>query len=178
MTRTMLLPKIKGLFLSLSLSVGLLGCNPLTFLGLASSNSVSISQLSPETEGSVIYLQGKVTDHAPFLGKGAYQLTDETGHVWVLTDDPLPPTGTEMTIRGTVNYQSIPVGNQEVGEFYLVEVEKLSGIPENLPQDIQPVSDPQPEVIPQPETPSQVQPQPKPKPLYQDLFLPHKQNGK
>ncbi|MCU0515572.1 MAG: hypothetical protein MUC60_01675 [Oscillatoria sp. Prado101] len=79
---------------------------------------------------STVYVRGKVEKRAPFLGKGgAYQLQDATGNVWVITNKTLPNLGDEVSIKGSVNYESIPVAGQELGEVYIKEQEQLQRQP-------------------------------------------------
>lgn len=72
-----------------------------------------------------IYLQGQVKDHLPLVGKALYELADRSGQVWVITDQPLPPLGQTITIRATIHYQSAPAGQQDWGEYYAQELERL-----------------------------------------------------
>lgn len=134
-------------FFSLLLG-GLLGCGQLTtsfaFPGLASVTS--IEQLQQQPNQRTVYLQGKVGDRAPFVGSGAYQLQDSTGTVWVFSEQSLPQPGTEIRIKGQLNYASIPVGEQDLGEVYVIQLQQL-------------------------EQPNQTKPPAKP---VEDLFMPHK----
>ncbi len=110
---------------------GLLGCNSLIDYGIAvpEESNVPLTQVSElqqqQNNGSTIYLKGKVGSQAPFLGSGAYQLQDSTGSVWVLADENLPDRGDEVVIKVQVEYQSIPIGEQDLGQLYVVELEQL-----------------------------------------------------
>ena len=75
---------------------------------------------------SLVYVQGTVTKLAPFLDAGAYQLEDETGKIWVFTQQPLPNEGDEILIRGKLRYESIFHSGEDWGEYYLVESQKLA----------------------------------------------------
>lgn len=108
---------------------GLIGCSSLVDLGNAlpfkNYPITPIIELPEQNQGSTIYLQGKVSKGAPFLESGAYQLQDNTGAVWVRTTQQLPNPGQELIIKGQVDYQSIPVGSTELGEFYILELEQV-----------------------------------------------------
>ena len=163
--------------------LGSIGCGPLNHLGIVLSNppSNSIGELQPSSSDLTVNLQGKVINVAPFLSNGAYQLQDKTGIIWVLTEHPLPQLGAEIAIQGQVKYQPLNLGQQEMGELYILQLEQR-------PSESQAQTPPQPETPVQPAT--QVQPLPpssvpeKPTvatpaaaqpPLEQDdLFLPHK----
>ncbi|MBW4536205.1 MAG: hypothetical protein KME09_19900 [Pleurocapsa minor HA4230-MV1] len=84
---------------------------------------------SPEKVGKTVYLTGKVVRLAPFLGNAAYQIEDATGKIWVVTTQ-IPQSNQQINIKGKVEYQSLPIAEQELGDFYLVELERLSSIPE------------------------------------------------
>lgn len=72
-----------------------------------------------------VYLQGQVTTRAPFLGSGAYKVQDSTGTIWVFTNQTLPNVGDEVSIRGQLQFQSIAVSGQEIGEVYVQEQQML-----------------------------------------------------
>lgn len=72
-----------------------------------------------------VYLQGQVTNRAPFLTNGAYRLQDSSGAIWVIADQNLPQVGDELTIEGQVQYQSIPIGGQDLGEVYVLEQKQI-----------------------------------------------------
>ncbi|NJL44704.1 MAG: hypothetical protein HC922_01055 [Leptolyngbyaceae cyanobacterium SM2_3_12] len=66
----------------------------------------------------------------PLLGQGLYQLTDESGTIWVLTSTSPPPLGDQITIRAELHFESILMEGQEIGEYYAEELEQLaSGAP-------------------------------------------------
>ena len=123
---------LKFLFLLLVLLGGTVGCDifgsasPVE--GLRSKSSLrdsiplaDIDSLSRDNE-TKIYVEGTVANVAPFLGSGAYELADETGSTWVLTEENLPKIGEQVSIEGQVTYRSISVEEQELGESYLIEI--------------------------------------------------------
>jgi hypothetical protein len=110
--------------LSLLLSGLILSCSPLNPFGLASQEYVSINALSQLSNQRVVYLKGIVVNLAPFLEGGAYQLQDGTGAVWIKTDKPLPKKGTALTVKGELAYQAIFIGQDKLGESYMLEIEQ------------------------------------------------------
>ncbi len=74
--------------------------------------------------GATVELIGSVSQQAPFLGGGAYELTDDSGTVWVVTAVELPAVGDRLRVRGTVDYRSVPVAGQEWGEAFVQETER------------------------------------------------------
>ncbi|MDV3001306.1 MAG: hypothetical protein N5P05_002912 [Chroococcopsis gigantea SAG 12.99] len=190
---------------------GLLGCTALADLGIAVPDSgnppvISIEVLTGKPKGAVVYIQGKVTDYAPFLNGGAYLVEDASGQIWIRTKGTPPKVGQSILVKGKIDYQSINVASQDIGGAYVDELEQLQVVatkpqPVTTPSPVvtkpQPVTTPSPVVTkPQPvTTPSPVVTKPasipvesaenlpttlkKPKPDSIDsFFLPHKQNQK
>ena len=89
---------------------------------------ITVEQISPKKVGKTVYLTGKIVRQAPFLGNAAYQLEDGTGKVWVVTKE-LPQSKQQINIKGKIQYQSLPFAEQELGDFYIVEIEQ-SSLPE------------------------------------------------
>jgi hypothetical protein len=143
----------------------LFGCNQFSPLGLAMPEVTPIAELKYPPKGSpTVKIKGKVADRAPFLESGAYLLQDGTGTVWVRTLQTPPAEGKELFIEGKVEYQSIPLQQQELGGLYVKEVRQLDSA--------KPTPTSKPSVSPQafPTKPSV-------KPL-EEPFLPHKENKK
>ena len=144
---------------------GIIGCNPFTNSGVALPDNfplIQINELQQQRNSSAtVYLQGKVGNQAPFLGSGAYQLQDNSGTIWVITNNNLPPLGEEILIEGQIKYQSISIEGQELGDLYVLELKQL---------EEQPLIEPPTETIEQPIE----QPAVKPNKPVDDLFLPHK----
>jgi hypothetical protein len=90
---------------------------------------IVVEAVSAAKIDKTVYLTGKVVHSAPFLGNGAYQLEDGTGRIWVLTTKTLPQKGQQTNLKGKIAYQSLPLAEQELGEFYLVELERPVDIP-------------------------------------------------
>ena len=86
---------------------------------------ISVDRIAQKKTGKVVYLRGKVIHLAPFVDNAAYQLEDNTGAVWVVTADSPPQLGEKLTVKGKIEYQSLSFEGKELGDFYLVEMEKL-----------------------------------------------------
>ncbi|MGQ4647437.1 hypothetical protein [Lyngbya aestuarii] len=105
-----------------SLSLGLGGIN----IGDNSLNVTPINQLQGNRDATpTVSVLGQVTKLAPFLETGAYQLQDATGNIWVLTNQEAPQVGDQLLIRGQLQFQSIPIGGQELGEVYIQELKRI-----------------------------------------------------
>jgi hypothetical protein len=91
---------------------------------------IMVEAVSALKVGKTVYLTGKVVHLAPFLGNGAYQLQDGTGNIWVVTHQTLPQKNQQINLKGKIAYQSLPLAEQELGEFYLVELERPADLPQ------------------------------------------------
>lgn len=100
---------------------GLFGCQP---------SLIDIGAVPDKRKGKVVYLTGKVSHLAPFVDNSAYQLQDNTGSVWVVTKNTAPDVGKIISIEGKIQYQSLPLGDRELGDFYVIELERLESAPE------------------------------------------------
>ena len=114
--------------------VGLVGCSNLAQLGMGGFtlgsigvNPTKISDISQNPNvDAIVYLQGQVINRAPLLGSGAYKLKDATGTIWVIANQSIPNVGDEVLIKGKLQFQSIPIGGQELGEVYVQEEQLLN----------------------------------------------------
>ena len=123
--------KILSLSIMTTILMGMAGCqelidDSLVALGKEELAITSVTQIQKKKSGRKIYVRGKVIHRSPFLGSAAYQLKDNTGNVWVFTDNPLPTQGEEVFIRGKVQQESLPIQEQELGSFYLIELQQLT----------------------------------------------------
>jgi hypothetical protein len=113
--------RLRQISLGVTLLVTLVGCR---------SPLITVKEISPPKVGKTVYLSGKVVHLAPFLGNGAYQVEDGTGKIWVVTAQTLPQVNQQINLKGKIEYQSLPFADQELGDFYLVELERPSSLPE------------------------------------------------
>ncbi len=49
-----------------------------------------------------VTVQGEVVRSYSVLGRGAYELSDRTGRLWVVSDRGVPREGTHVQVKGTV----------------------------------------------------------------------------
>ena len=101
----------------------LVGCN-------FSHNSISIENITEKKLGKIVQISGKVTELAPLIRSAGYRLQDDTGSVWIITSNSLPILETEITVQGRVQIQDIMIEDENLTEFYLVELQKLSQVSE------------------------------------------------
>ncbi|HEY9896804.1 MAG TPA: hypothetical protein V6D34_15585 [Candidatus Sericytochromatia bacterium] len=125
------------------LCVSLIGCASLSWsktesngvqpvnMALSTVTIDDIKQTSANTlaQTKSVQLRGRVSNHAPLLGKSAYELQDTTGSIWVIATEPIPSTGDEVIIQGKLLYQSIPLNGKEQGDFYIEQHQLLQRSP-------------------------------------------------
>ncbi len=107
-------------FKQISLGIILLG----SLIGCQAS-LISIQKISAKKIGKTVLLTGQVVHLAPLIDQTAYQLEDATGKIWVVTSQTPPKINQLISIKGKINYQSLPFAKQELGDFYVVESEQL-----------------------------------------------------
>lgn len=123
-------PSLIGVFL-LSLAMGGARANPgmggiwrnplhrLPGLGWLSP-TLPIADVEQHRRGTV-YLEGQVVQHLPLVNRSLYQLTDDSGSIWVLSAEPPPDLGQRLSLRVTIHYESILMRGQDIGEYYAEE---------------------------------------------------------
>ncbi len=116
--------------LSALLLAGLAGCGSLAQLGIGTT---PIKRVKQEWHRySKVYIQGKVVMQVNLVESWVYKVQDSTGAIWVLTDQPLPRPGDQVSIEAKVQYEPIPLGNQDLGEAYLQEQVRLGTKPASV----------------------------------------------
>ncbi|MBD2038645.1 hypothetical protein H6F76_27200 [Leptolyngbya sp. FACHB-321] len=100
-------------------------------MSLSTVTIADIKQTSANTiaQTKSVQLKGRVSNHAPLLGKSAYELQDTTGSIWVIATEPIPGTGDEVVIQGKLLYQSIPLNGKEQGDSYIEQQQLLQRSP-------------------------------------------------
>lgn len=109
--------KLKGIISWVILCISLVSCG---------KSWVTVAEISPQKSERTIFLKGRVSQVAPLIDRGAYQLDDGTGKIWVVTSQTAPQLGEEINLRGKIKFQSLPFAEQELGELYLIELEQLT----------------------------------------------------
>ncbi|MGD1865041.1 MAG: hypothetical protein ACFB0D_10835 [Phormidesmis sp.] len=82
---------------------------------------VPIDSLMAERESDKVAVSGTVTQRAAILNGWLYKVEDDTGSLWVQTEQSEPEVGAIATVEGTVRYESIVVGEIDAGSVYLEE---------------------------------------------------------
>ena len=83
---------------------------------------IAISETSDIQPGQEVLLNGQVEQRLPLIEQGLYQLSDDTGSIWVVSPTSPPAVGETLKIRAIVRYEPIPMAGQDIGEYYLEEL--------------------------------------------------------
>ncbi|WP_017306300.1 hypothetical protein [Spirulina subsalsa] len=95
-----------------------IACNPL------SGDFTPLTEVPNQSPGTSVTVRGNVEQKAPFLTGGAYQLQDESGSIWVFTEQALPESGRPLSVTGKVIYEPLELDGLDLGEVYLQELER------------------------------------------------------
>ena len=108
--------RFRQISLGIILLCSLIGCQ---------ASLISIQEISAKKVNKTVLLTGKVVHLAPLIDQTAYQIEDATGKIWIVTSQTPPKINQLISIKGKINYQSLPFAKQELGDFYVVELEQL-----------------------------------------------------
>ena len=129
-----------GLF---ALALGTVSCSRLAavlgqgnpLLEPVSKPKVPITQIQDiprqSASSAALYLEGKVGKQVPLLGAQVYELVDNSGKIWVVTQATNLQSGDRLIIQGLVKQQTISVGGKDLGEVYIEEQSQLFRVPIN-----------------------------------------------
>ena len=76
-----------------------LGCGPIERASVSITPIATVLE-QPDSENTV-HVRGTVTNRIAILGNGLYEVEDDTGSVWVLTEKDVPALNSTVTVRGT-----------------------------------------------------------------------------
>ncbi|MEL6157952.1 MAG: hypothetical protein AAGJ95_13875 [Cyanobacteria bacterium J06554_11] len=83
--------------------------------------AVPIASLAADRAQETVAVSGEVAQRVAVLDGWLYQVQDETGSLWVVTNQSEPVMGAAVTVEGTLRYESIVVEGIDAGEVYLEE---------------------------------------------------------
>ncbi len=109
-----------SLVILLCLSLALTGCGQLARLGIGTTPIATVEQ-NPSRYTNV-YVRGRVVNQVGVFGQGVYELQDNSGSIWVITDKGIPAMNSTVTVRGKAQ-EGITVGGRSFG-VSLVEAER------------------------------------------------------
>ena len=76
-----------------------IGCGPIERASVSITPIATVLE-QPDLNNSV-HIRGTVTNRVAILGNGLYEVEDNTGRLWVLTDNEVPALNSTVTVRGT-----------------------------------------------------------------------------
>lgn len=91
----------------------------------SSSKIIHVSQIKQDASKSRrVKISGTVTEVIPLVSSVAYKVKDDTGEIWVLSENEAPQVDQNIIINGTLKYQNIKIGEDDFGSFYVLESTK------------------------------------------------------
>ena len=128
-------------------------------LRLTKQATVPISSVAAGEGDKKVTISGTVAKRVAILGGWLYQVSDNSGSVWVLTTASDPTVGQVATVEGTIRYEAIAVGEIDAGDVYLEE-SAYSGAQSDTPEGNVEAQPTQPTQPAQPAQPAQPDDQP------------------
>ncbi|MGK7909664.1 MAG: hypothetical protein AB4040_20860 [Synechococcus sp.] len=114
--------KTATLFLAIA-ATGLLSIS----CGLVQRLSVPVTPIATAVESSdgtdKFYIRGTVINRVAILGQGLYEVEDDSGTVWVVTQGEVPALNSTVTVKGTVE-GLLKLGGRNFG-VTVKEIERL-----------------------------------------------------
>lgn len=88
---------------------------------LAGRAAVPIDSIGLDQADKQVTIAGRVVQRAALLKGWLYEIQDETGSLWVLSDRSEPQIEAQVTVDGIVRFEPIVVGEIDAGSVYLEE---------------------------------------------------------
>lgn len=92
---------------------------------LANRSVVSIADVTEAQTDKTVAIAGTIEQRAAVLEGWLYKVSDDSGSLWVLSENSTPEAGPEVgkavTVEGVVRYEEIVVGEIDAGSVYLQE---------------------------------------------------------
>lgn len=90
-------------------------------LRLTKQATVPIGSVGANEGDQAVTISGTVAKRVAVLGGWLYQVSDDSGSLWVLTTVSNPAVGQLATVEGIIRYEAISVGEIDAGDVYLEE---------------------------------------------------------
>ncbi|WP_160299512.1 hypothetical protein [Leptolyngbya iicbica] len=92
--------------------------------------TVAIQSLTAEQTNETVHIEGTVVQQAPLLTGGLYQVQDDSGTVWVLSNESVPAVAATVNVVGIVEVEAIAVEGIDISDFYLRETSRTLTAPD------------------------------------------------
>lgn len=106
---------------------------PLPAMRLSRRSITAIESIVSENANETITVAGQVAQRVAILEGWLYQIQDDTGSVWVLSEDtgpatsPAPTVGQVATVEGVIRYEDIMVDELDASDVYLEQTAYRQG---------------------------------------------------
>lgn len=88
---------------------------------LANRSVVDIGSITADKDDKTVAIAGTVAQRSALLEGWLYEIRDDSGSLWVMSDSSTPEVGEAATVQGVVRYEPIVVGDIDAGSVYLQE---------------------------------------------------------
>ncbi len=88
---------------------------------LANRSVMAIDSITAEQDDKTVAIAGEVTQRSAVLEGWLYELSDDSGGLWILSNNSTPEIGERANVQGVVRYEPIVVGEVDAGDVYLQE---------------------------------------------------------
>ena len=83
---------------------------------LANRSAVAIDSITADQDDKTVAISGEITQRSAVLEGWLYEIRDDSGSLWVLSDDSKPEIGETAKVQGVVHYEPIVVGEVDAGD--------------------------------------------------------------
>jgi hypothetical protein len=104
-----------------ALALTMTGCNQLARWGIGTTSINKV--VSNPTQYKSVMVRGKVVNQVGILGKGAYEIRDDSGSIWILTQSGMPTMDSTVTVRGSAG-EGVSFGGKNLA-VTITEQERL-----------------------------------------------------
>lgn len=106
---------------------GITSCSYLIKLGFASPEVTEISEIQNQDQATeTIKIEGIVKKIIPLIDRKGFEVKDQTGSIWVVTQGNIPKIGDRISVEGRLKSQEFIIGEEHFKEFYLESMEEAS----------------------------------------------------
>ncbi|MBL1209689.1 hypothetical protein [Geminocystis sp. GBBB08] len=91
---------------------------------MASPEVIDISKIQNQNKTTeIIKIEGICQNIIPLLDRKGFEIKDQTGSIWVVTQGNIPKIGDRISVEGQLKFQEIVIGEEKFNEFYLEKSE-------------------------------------------------------
>lgn len=90
---------------------------------MASPEIVEINEIQNHNSTETLKIEGTVVKIIPLLDRKGVEIKDQTGSIWVVTNNnDIPKVGDRISLEGVLKQKDITIGEETFKEYYLQQV--------------------------------------------------------